>query len=201
MLTIFSAWNTPLSLLSSSTRTIPIHVTLLSVEESGWSITDPLSPSRGAVHIKDQTSKDKFSFSSTAHKLSRFLKIPLSTTRVPHLNAGQNHVVEDDGDESTKYAERILPVQTAVLFAQSTSKQASTHGLYIHMLASARSPFSTLACSDADTHGEICQSFHELAVLTKLRWQLPSLFDLPFHIAALQVADEVVEHISSVVDN
>jgi hypothetical protein len=40
---------------------------------------------------------------------------------------------------------------------------------------------------------DICHNFHELAVLTGARWRMNEYSPLPFHLAALHLADEMLD--------
>lgn len=198
-----AAWNVPLSILLSTKRTIPIQVSILSVEDSSWSVIEQSSTSRLDPELSllndAYLKKDMLSSSSTSFTLSQLLRLPLSSCRKLELGEDQDHVVEDDSTKE-QGAGRLMPMQTAVLICSSTQQLPMTRAVYIHMLANIKSPGSTLNCTEMDTHREICRSYHDLAVLTKLRWRIPSNTNLPFHIASLQVADEVLDQINSISD-
>ncbi|KAH9921543.1 uncharacterized protein BXZ73DRAFT_91803 [Epithele typhae] len=87
-----------------------------------------------------------------------------------------------------------VPAWVGVVSAPSSTDYTSLSTTRIFRLFTTHSPRSTYAArasspgdAQQDLMGDIVRSFHDLAVLSRVRWRLPSDPALPFHLAALEL--------------
>jgi mediator of RNA polymerase II transcription subunit 13, fungi type len=200
-LTIILAWTSHLASAVPTCQGIPMmHVSLLSVEHGvPWTIITPheihkpLSmPSRSspkeAPLIIDTSTSTWAMYPSTP--------FPLSSSPMPNYNTDLTYIPDptENHAPSGPPTPPLLPISSTVLIRTSSSSSAPTM-LYLHLLYTIQSPSSSLSIPDMDTHRDITRNYHELTVLSSLRWQLGASEreGLPLHLAAVEVMREALD--------
>jgi len=175
-----------------------MQVTLVSVEwDAPWTfiaptlkvpqLTTPIQPKNPAgVQFED--------VSATTYAL--LPPVPMALSPVPFRSKDvwtNTHFVEDHDDVPTcDMSVRALSTATIIRVPADTD-YTSISMLRVHLLHTIKSPLSSLNIADEETHLDIIHNFHELAVLAKARWRLNKVNPiLPFHLAALEVMNEVL---------
>lgn len=91
--------------------------------------------------------------------------------------------------------DRMRPLHSALLVREmQDANRGHLHTVNIHLLLVIKSPESMSTKVDEDNLRDIVKNFHELAILSQLRWQTNTSTILPYHLAALLVIDEILDY-------
>ncbi|TDL29003.1 hypothetical protein BD410DRAFT_779280 [Rickenella mellea] len=203
-----NAWISHLSADVLSDAMFPaVHVSLVCVEEDNqWTFVNASNPPN-PTYQKPTSPSDRMgqgSFfaesSSETYTLHSLIRCPLIPACDKDIGTDHSHI-PDDEDISPCDAIPLRPLHTSSLVRVPASTDSSLiWTTFVHMMYTWEAPSSTLTKTDRETHHDIVQNYHDLAVLAQARWRLQANPNLPFHLAALQIMHDAIGQSEGIVD-
>lgn len=177
-----------------------MHVSLLSVEHDvPWTIITPDETPKQHSSIQNRSSTKEvplfIDISASTWAMYPTAPHPLSSP-TPNINTELTYI--PDPTEShlppTPSSPPLLPISSTALIRTSSTSCTPTM-LHLHLLYTLKSPSSSLSIPDIDTHKDITRNYHELAVISSIRWKLGAggREGLPFHLAAVEAMREALD--------
>jgi mediator of RNA polymerase II transcription subunit 13 len=201
-LTNILAWISHLTNAVPNCKEIPMmHVSLLSVEHDvPWTFITPYEmPHPPSSNQSRSSSKEPPVFidvSASTWAMYPTASHPLSS---PTLNICNDLTYIPDPTERHPPpgppSPPLLPISSTALIHTSSSPSSPPSTLHLHLLYTLKTPSSSLSIPDIDTHRDITMNYHELSVVSSLRWHLGASGreGLPFHLAAVEVMREALD--------
>lgn len=182
------AWNTLFNSVSAGSWHIPFHVSLLSIDNSGWiPLSHELSPAA------DLPGKGRTISSSDFMCMLPLYCLPPSPLCNNSLGNQQSICIDDSVAENSSF--HLRPLRSAILIdSPSNPQQSPSSALYIHLFQVAATPNSTLRKSYSQNLEDICHNCHDLAILNKNRQKYSNTkHRYPYHLAVLCLLEDVLE--------
>lgn len=189
---VLVAWNSHLETTLHAPTTLPTRVTLVAVEQhnpwyllakqserESWTSSSVRSPRNGGSVAVD--------ISSTTIVLHPQSSVPMSLRNYPGAVVGNAHDAEAPDCPATEDL-GMLPVATSTLaHIPSQMDHTSIAMLHLHFLHFSQSSHSTSKLGIDEIRREVSRNFFELKVLAQARWGSCGSYNLPLHLAALEV--------------
>jgi len=173
------------------------HVSLLCIEyDVPWSfLLGPQSvlPSSVPLSSHDSSKEHPLFVDTSASTYAMFPSVSFPLPLVFGLGEGPHCIPDPESDPLRMPTLSIRPLSTTVLIHLSEKASSSVQMIRLHFLHAFKSPRSSLSISDSQTHMDITRNYHQLALLSDIRWRLGYETQLPFHLAAVHTMRTILE--------